>query len=60
MRNEPSLDELRQRAREACERLRRLCEPEDAARAKPIVEHLRNAREYGLMGQLAEEISGLM
>src|SRR5512132_2894260 len=52
-----SLDDLRQQARDACKRLRGLCEPDEVAKAKPLVEELRNAREYELMGQLAEAVS---
>src|SRR5512132_1611138 len=54
-----SLDDLRQQARDACKRLRGLCEPDEVAKAKPLVEELRNAREYELMGQLAEAVSRL-
>src|SRR3954452_3308356 len=52
-----TLDELRQRARDAARKLAGLCEDADVAAAKPLVEELRNVREYEAMGQLAEAVS---
>lgn len=54
---EPTLDELRECARAKIKALRGLCEQEDLARAKQLVEELRNARAYEEMGQLAEAVS---
>ncbi len=50
-------DELRKRSRDAARKLRGLCEEEDVAEAKRLVEELRNARVYEEMGQLAEAVS---
>ncbi|CAH2409645.1 TRAFs-binding domain-containing protein [Mesorhizobium escarrei] len=50
-------DRLKDRARDALGRLKGLCEVDDVARAKALVEELRNAREYEAMGQLAEAVS---
>ena len=52
-------DELRAQAGELCRRLAGLGEPQDLVKAKALVEELRNAREYGLMGRLAEAVSRL-
>ena len=52
-----SMDELRQRARDSCRRLRGLGSDDDLREAKKLVEELRNSREYDLMGQLAEAVS---
>ena len=52
-----SLDDLRQQARDACKRLRGLCEPDEVAKAKPLVEQARNVRDYETMGCLAEAVS---
>ncbi len=54
-----SPDELRAQAGELCRRLAGLGEPQDLVQAKALVEELRNAREYGLMGRLAEAVSRL-
>jgi tetratricopeptide (TPR) repeat protein len=57
MDNDPQFDEVREQAREALDTLRGLCRDEDVQAAKALVESLRNHREYGLMGQLAEAVS---
>lgn len=50
-------DRLRKQARDALGRLGGLAGPDDLARAKVLVEELRNAREYGAMGEIAEAVS---
>ncbi|MET7247462.1 TRAFs-binding domain-containing protein [Methylobacterium sp. EM32] len=50
-------NELRKQARDALGRLTGLAGPDDLARSKALVEALRNAREYGAMGDLAEAVS---
>jgi Trypsin-like peptidase domain/Tetratricopeptide Repeats-Sensor len=50
-------DEQRERARELLKRLAGLAGGDDLAQAKALVEALRNARDYALMGQLAEAVS---
>ena len=57
MSEEQSLDAWRESARKAINRLGGLCEDADVTEAKQLVEDLRNARDYELMGQLAEAIS---
>ncbi len=54
---EPTFDELRGHARETIRRLRGLCTQESVAKAKCLVETLRNARMYEEMGLLAEAVS---
>jgi len=55
--NPPTLDELKDRAGHALKRLAGLCGDEEVAAAKPLVEDLRNVREYEAMGRLAEAVS---
>jgi hypothetical protein len=57
MGNEKSLDELRQRSRDAIKRLGGLCKDADLACAKELVEELRNVCDYETMGLLAEAVS---
>lgn len=57
MSDEQSIDELRKRARESLRALRGLSRDDDLRAAKDRVLELRNAREYELMGQLAEAVS---
>src|SRR4051812_7812831 len=52
-----STEELRQRARDSCRRLRGLYNDDELLEAKALVGNLRDWREYELMGQLAEAIS---
>jgi hypothetical protein len=52
-----SPDELRARAQAALKSLVGICEDEDLAGAKPLVEDLRNAVLYEEMGALAEAVS---
>jgi hypothetical protein len=54
--SQTTLDELRGRARDAFKMLGGLCEGEDVAAAKQLVEELRNVRAYEEMGQLAEAV----
>ena len=54
---EPTVDELRERAKDALQRLRGLGSVEDLAGAKRLVEALRNVRDYETMGQVAEAVS---
>ncbi len=49
--------DIRTRAREALVKLSGLAEAGDVEAAKPLVEELRNLREYELMGRLAEALS---
>jgi hypothetical protein len=53
----PSQDELRAKAQQALKRLSGICEDEDLANAKDLVEALRNAVLYEEMGKLAEAVS---
>lgn len=57
MTNDESIDELRQRTRDSLQALRGNASSDDLQRAKDIVLRLRNARDYDLMGQLAEAVS---
>jgi hypothetical protein len=50
-------DELRERAHDALATLAGLATAADVDRAKPLVEALRNIRDYELMGRLAEAVS---
>ena len=52
-----SQDELRAKAQETLKRLAGICEDEDLAEAKSLVEALRNAVLYDEMGALAEAVS---
>jgi hypothetical protein len=52
-----SPDELRGKAQQTLRRLAGLCEPEDLAEAKDLVEKLRNAVLYDEMGAVAEAVS---
>src|SRR4051812_1208687 len=52
-----STEELRQRARDSCRRLRGLYNDDELLEAKALVGNLRDWREYELMGQLAEAVS---
>jgi hypothetical protein len=52
-----SQDELRAKAQAALKRLAGICEDEDLANAKDLVEALRNAVLYEEMGKLAEAVS---
>ena len=52
-----SIDNLRERARTAVQRLRGIPLAADVEQAKKLVEALRNEREYELMGRLAEWVS---
>jgi hypothetical protein len=54
-----TLDALRQEAQEALKALKGLPDEEDLRKAKPLVQRLRNDRDFDLMGQLAEAISRL-
>ncbi|HEY8609819.1 MAG TPA: serine protease, partial [Roseomonas sp.] len=54
---EAEFDALRTKARGALRKLRGLCEDEDIAEAKQLVEALRNVRAYEEMGLLAEAVS---
>jgi hypothetical protein len=51
------VDEVRQAARAALERLQGRASAAELQAAKPLVERLRNQRDYELMGQLAEAVS---
>jgi hypothetical protein len=55
--NEAELDQLRERATVTVKKLAGLGTDGDVAEAKGLVETLRNAREYDLMGRLAEAVS---
>jgi Trypsin-like peptidase domain/MAP3K TRAFs-binding domain len=57
MDKDTQFDEVRGRAKNALDTLRGLCRDEDVQASKVLVELLRNHREYGLMGQLAEAVS---
>jgi tetratricopeptide (TPR) repeat protein len=52
-----TVDELRERAKDALARLRGLGSVDDLAGAKRLVEALRNVRDYETMGQVAEAVS---
>jgi tetratricopeptide (TPR) repeat protein len=52
-----TLDELRERSKDALQRLRGLGSIDDLAGAKRLVEALRNVRDYETMGQVAEAVS---
>jgi predicted Zn-dependent protease len=56
MSNDTLLDRLRTRADEALSKLEGLSD-RDVESARGLVEELRNAREYGRMGRLAEAVS---
>lgn len=51
------IDRVRAAARAALERLQGRASDTDLQAAKPLVEQLRNQRDYELMGQLAEAVS---
>jgi hypothetical protein len=55
--NKPTQEELRARAQTALKCLAGICEDEDLADAKDLVEPLRNALLYEEMGKLAEAVS---
>lgn len=57
MPGEADADQLRQAARAALEQLQGRASADDVRAAKPLVERLRNQRDYELMGQLAEAVS---
>ena len=57
MTTELSLDELRGQAKDSLKDLRDLCTDTDVEKAKSLIEPLRNARQYDLMGPLAEAVS---
>lgn len=57
MSDDTTLDQLRARAKDALTRLGGLSTDADIARAKTLVEELRNACEYDAMGRLAEAVS---
>lgn len=57
MSDDATVDELRERAKEALKTLGGLCSDEDLAAAKRLVEQARNIREYEMMGRLAEAVS---
>ena len=59
MSNGKSLDELREYTTESIKKLGGLYEDADLTKAKQLVEELRNARDYGTMGRLAEAVSRL-
>jgi hypothetical protein len=57
--DKPSHDELRAKARDTLKKLSGLFEDEELAKAKTLVQELRNAAEYEAMGQVAEAVSRL-
>ena len=52
-----AIDKLRASARDSVRKLSRICEDDDIAEAKKLVEELRNVCAYDEMGQLAEAVS---
>jgi hypothetical protein len=54
---EPGYDQLRAQARDLLRKLRGLCESDDVAAAKHLVEALQYVRAYEEAGQLAEAVS---
>ena len=57
MPTELSLDELRGQANDSLKALRDVCTDTNVEKAKSLIEPLRNARQYDLMGLLVEAVS---